>query len=600
VWVRSAESATSAVVSCLLLIPELIGPNRSSSKGEKTIRLSHRACVEGAARRALIVVLCFVAALADCQGALAQEAGELLARAEEALAAGDAAGAAELLTRAIEDRPVPAAGTAEGDAYLPYLLLGVAYQRIGRYVESLDALATSSGFGASTADPSSLDRLERTRALAEQGLLAGDPAPAAPQAAIANVPPEIQLSPHLGPAGGVLEVATRSLTLSGVVVDDAAVHVEIDLDGRRLEPVAVEARPAGETTLTSFEAAMQATADPATVRIRAIDEHGEAAAAELSVLYRPPWFRRASTLGVAAALVVLGVAGLALQRRRRRSKLLNRKFNPYVAGPPLRDHELFVGREALVERVLQTVHNNSIMLFGERGIGKTSVLYEIQRRLAAIQDPDYDFYTAFVDLGGVEQERFFHTLGDRIFEALRDELAGSGIERPPGPGSMNQRELVRWLRKVLRHLDRASPKKVKLVLVLDDVDTLNDYDPAVNQQLRSLFMKSFADKLVAVVAGIGIQHVWESVGSPWYNFFEEVEVPPLDKSSVEALVVKPLQGVFGVEKGLVEGVFDRTGGHPFRVQQTCLRLVSGLHDAKRTTLTLADLDGLSAGEGSEA
>ena len=36
------------------------------------------------------------------------------------------------------------------------------------------------------------------------------------------------------------------------------------------------------------------------------------------------------------------------------------------------------------------------------------------------------------------------------------------------------------------------------VLLIDEIDQLNDYDPRINQRLRSLFMKSFADRLVAV------------------------------------------------------------------------------------------------------
>ncbi|NIR23527.1 MAG: hypothetical protein GWN78_09705, partial [Gammaproteobacteria bacterium] len=53
-------------------------------------------------------------------------------------------------------------------------------------------------------------------------------------------------------------------------------------------------------------------------------------------------------------------------------------------------------------------------------------------------------------------------------------------------------------------LEKTTDKKVKLVLLIDEVDELNDYDPKVNQKLRSLFMRSFAENLVAVVSGVGI------------------------------------------------------------------------------------------------
>ncbi len=40
---------------------------------------------------------------------------------------------------------------------------------------------------------------------------------------------------------------------------------------------------------------------------------------------------------------------------------------------------------------------------------------------------------------------------------------------------------------------------------------LNEYDPKINQKLRSLFMKSFAENLVSVVSGVEIKKQWERV-----------------------------------------------------------------------------------------
>ena len=78
---------------------------------------------------------------------------------------------------------------------------------------------------------------------------------------------------------------------------------------------------------------------------------------------------------------------------------------------------------------------------------------------------------------------------------------------------------------MLKVLGGRTTKHVKLVLLIDEVDELNDYDPRVNQRLRSLFMRAFADRLVSVVSGVSIKKQWEREGSPWYNFFQEIEVP---------------------------------------------------------------------------
>ncbi len=86
------------------------------------------------------------------------------------------------------------------------------------------------------------------------------------------------------------------------------------------------------------------------------------------------------------------------------------------------------------------------------------------------------------------------------------------------------REFVKDLHGVVKALKNGSTKRIKLALLIDEVDELNDYDPRVNQKLRSLFMRTFADSLVSVVSGVAIKKQWEREGSPWYNFFQEIEV----------------------------------------------------------------------------
>lgn len=59
--------------------------------------------------------------------------------------------------------------------------------------------------------------------------------------------------------------------------------------------------------------------------------------------------------------------------------------NPYIVGNPVGNTEVFVGREELLNAVAAIVadpHKNAIMLYGQRRVGKTSVLQKLQVRLA--------------------------------------------------------------------------------------------------------------------------------------------------------------------------------------------------------------------------
>jgi hypothetical protein len=277
---------------------------------------------------------------------------------------------------------------------------------------------------------------------------------------------------------------------------------------------------------------------------------------------------------------------------KRRAELRRRKFNPYVAGAPVMNAAMFFGRRQLVDRILQTIHNNSLLLYGERRIGKTSIQHQLKRRLLEIDDPYFDFHPVYIDLQGTPQEQFFWTIARDIAEDLTPALAGLAITEA-APANYGYRELIGDLRTVIRDLQGRSSKTVKLVLLIDEVDELNEYDPRINQRLRSLFMKNFAENLVAVVSGVEIKKRWEREGSPWYNFFEEIEVRPFDEQDATDLIRKPIEGIFKADADVVQRIISLTGGRPYLIQKLCVALVTRLHEQRRRKMTIADVDAVA-------
>ncbi len=175
------------------------------------------------------------------------------------------------------------------------------------------------------------------------------------------------------------------------------------------------------------------------------------------------------------------------------------------------------------------------------------------------------------------------------------------LERVARGEAYTHHDLVRELHGWLKALRERSRKQVKVVLLIDEVDELNDYDPRVSQSLRSLFMKRFAENLAAVVAGVRIRKEWEKEGSPWYNFFEEIAVDAIPAEEARRLVLEPVRGAFRFAPGAAERIVALSGGKPFQIQRRCLDLIGRLHEEGRTTVTLADVErpepaGRAAGE----
>ncbi|MCX7669593.1 MAG: hypothetical protein N2439_05930, partial [Anaerolineae bacterium] len=50
----------------------------------------------------------------------------------------------------------------------------------------------------------------------------------------------------------------------------------------------------------------------------------------------------------------------------RRRQALERRFNPYISGEPVRQPDMFFGRDELLRKIVNALHQNSIMIHGER------------------------------------------------------------------------------------------------------------------------------------------------------------------------------------------------------------------------------------------
>jgi hypothetical protein len=203
----------------------------------------------------------------------------------------------------------------------------------------------------------------------------------------------------------------------------------------------------------------------------------------------------------------------------RRTVALAERPVPAAADP-------LVGRERLITQILSTIHNNSILLRGEEGIGKTAILLELERRLIAIDDPSYEFFPVYVDLQGVAESKLFGTLAEAIGSRLAPTAQAGRDGAWDATASFGHRDLVLELRRVLRSLGETRTQQVRLVLLIDGIDALEGYHPRTAQRLRGLFMTNLTDSLVMVATAVEISRRWDREGSPWYNFFEEIELEP--------------------------------------------------------------------------
>ena len=312
-----------------------------------------------------------------------------------------------------------------------------------------------------------------------------------------------------------------------------------------------------------------------------------------------------ATLVVTGVLALIGFGYMGseiVQNRRRTQDAVVRSFNPFISGEPVRREDMFFGRRGLLQKIVDTLHNNSIMIHGERRIGKTTLLYQLNNHLWGLEDEEYWFVPLYVDLEGTEEDAFFHFLMEEILHTASNlsgltpdsqaALHGLRYYRPEY-AHYTDREFIRDLRDVIKALstygEETHPgKHLRLILLMDEMDVFNAYDRLIQQRLRRIFMRDFAATMGAVIAGIRISKDWGRIESPWFNLFNEIELKPFNREQGVELLTEAVRGFYRFEPSVVEFIIENAAGRPHRIQQYGLEAVGRMLAEGRRTITMED------------
>jgi len=390
--------------------------------------------------------------------------------------------------------------------------------------------------------------------------------------------------------GPVVEAPT--LLLQGFATDDRGIaKVEFRVGSRLIDALVPESSPVEPARSVPFAREFPLEPGPNRVAITAFDTGGLSGTVSFAV-ERKLRFHETRYFWPSAAAGAVGLVGVGwgVQRLRRR-RAFRQRFNPYIAGAPVLDDDMFYGREKLTARMLSTLHRNSLMITGERRIGKTTFLHHLKRVLAEDEAGEWRFFPVFVDLQGVPEQAFFHALMAEVVDTLDlSPATREALRFKPEPEGYEARDFAHDLQQVIAELKTRTDRKVRLALLIDEVDVLNQYSDSVNQRLRGIFMKSFSENLVAVMSGVGIRRRWKSEVSPWYNFFDEIELTPFSRDEAEALVREPVAGIFRWQPQAVERVLELSHLKPYLVQKLCAHAVNRMLDEGRSKIRREDVE----------
>jgi tetratricopeptide (TPR) repeat protein len=247
--------------------------------------------------------------------------------------------------------------------------------------------------------------------------------------------------------------------------------------------------------------------------------------------------------------------------------------NPYIAGNPVRGQSHFVGRSGILRdvlRLLSNPHANAIALYGQRRIGKTSILFQLEHQLAE----SGNYLPVYFDL---------HDKADLPLSLILYRLAGQIARYVDVPSLEKSRFDVDgtfFHNDFLPNAVKQTQKK--LILLFDEFDVL---DRPYKGQVGATFLpylRKWMTRTYQVHFVLAMGRRPEDLSARMLNAFKQVRarhVSLMDLSESLAIVRQSEQNqTLYWSEGGINRVCYWTQGHPYLTQLLCSEVWEAAYD----------------------
>jgi len=295
---------------------------------------------------------------------------------------------------------------------------------------------------------------------------------------------------------------------------------------------------------------------------------------EVNIPLPPPFYRtKKFWYSIAAILGLVGIFIVLYFKFIEPIITVLRRFNPYRGDILIEDVSV---RGELLQKIIDSLYNDdNIMLSGERRIGKTTLLRQLEKRLEKPLIPIY------IDIGNIPEERFLGEVMKEIVENLHinsDELELQIKQDGAEYNSFNFRE---DFEKILSQLQKRYNENAEVVLLLDEIDVMVNYK-VVPATLRKLLTTIFRSQLRIVGAGRNVTQIdQESPVSPLWNVFRFFNIPPLSGEEAKSLIKEPARQYIQYSDEAVENIITYSGSIPRHILVLCGYIVEKISLAQK-------------------
>jgi hypothetical protein len=233
------------------------------------------------------------------------------------------------------------------------------------------------------------------------------------------------------------------------------------------------------------------------------------------------------------------------------------KLSPYVIGKHATGSRFF-GRRIQINKLLPGRQGGGCTIVGNRRIGKTSLLKEVQRRMVA-EDPN----TLVADIYGGPKFRNTYEVLSAIMKGLQPQ-ARLLQDREPN--------LIRnFIRNFPSYIHAMADREHKSVAVfIDELDGILIFDAEHNYELLDILREAFDHERCHIYfAGFRItMEAKANTKCPLHNFGRLVALGPLSREETVEMITKPTAnlGIDVSQSDLTGAIYRETAGQPELIQ----------------------------------
>ncbi len=263
--------------------------------------------------------------------------------------------------------------------------------------------------------------------------------------------------------------------------------------------------------------------------------------------------------------------------------------NNYIVGPPIRPgkHNLFVGRELIFRRILGLLENQfdkpSIILHGQRRMGKTSILYHIEDYFKN-SSTKFNIITILADMQSVTQVKNVGEFLYNVCRIIRNTVSKYGVMvELPTVESFEKRPFLRF-DEFLDELTKLISPYSYIFLMLDEFEEIEYkikqgiFQKNLLEEFRSIMQHR--EKLFLIFSGShALNEMCKDFWSPFFHIAEPIKIGYLSDEAATRLITTPWENFpISYELAAVKEIMRITGNQPMLIQVICRTLIDQMNE----------------------